>query len=153
MRRVSGCIFQWNEEDLTTLKDAKGSQAALEGVTIRDKEQEWLSKKELALHCRRTTRSPETIQRLLEELIDVYSGEQGRDLLGTPLLDEDKAQEMWDSQKRHVACIQDPPGVSLYTVTGNLKKGSKTLPTFRCARGSTSLESFHLHPNRFISGE
>ncbi|CAM4735070.1 unnamed protein product [Leuciscus chuanchicus] len=43
-----------------------------------------------------------------------------------------------------LACIQDPPGVQLYVQTGTLKKGGHTLPTFRCARGSTSLESFHL---------
>lgn len=44
------------------------------------------------------------------------------------------------------------PGVQLYTVTGHLKKGGVTLPILRCARGSTSLESFHLHIARFIPG-
>lgn len=153
MRRLSGCIFQWDDEDLTALKEAKQTQAAEEGVSIQGREQEWMTKRELALHCRRTTRTPELIRQLLAELMDVYSGEQGRDLLGTPLLDEDKAREVWDSQRRHVVCIQDPPTVSLYVKTGTVKKGSKTLPTYRCARGSTSLESFHLHLNRFIPGK
>ncbi|XP_062605331.1 uncharacterized protein LOC134267127 [Saccostrea cucullata] len=152
MRRLSGCIFQWSEEDLTALKEAKETQAYSAGVTVRGKEQDWLSKKELGLHCRRTTRTPVEISQRIEELIDVFSGEQGRDMLGTPLLDEDKARDVWDSQMRHVGCIQDPPNVSLYTQTGTLRKGTKTLPTYRCARGSTSLESFHLHLNRFIPG-
>ncbi|KAL5019738.1 hypothetical protein ScPMuIL_002636 [Solemya velum] len=73
-------------------------------------------------------------------------------MLGVPLLDKQKAEDMWESQQRHVTCIQDPPGVTLYTHTGALRKGGQTLPTFRCARGSTSLESFHLHLNRFIPG-
>jgi hypothetical protein len=51
-----------------------------------------------------------------------------------------------------VKCIQDPPGIELYTTTGQLKKGRVILPVFRCARGSTSLESFHLHLTRFVPG-
>lgn len=153
MRRLSGCIFYWSEEDLAALKLAKETQAMKEGMTVQGKEQEWLTKKELALHCRRTTRSPVEIRQQINELLEVFSGEQGRDMLGTPLLDADKARDVWESQQRHVDCIQDPPNVSLYTQTGTLKKGTKTLPTYRCARGSTSLESFHLHLNRFIPGE
>ena len=42
--------------------------------------------------------------------------------------------------------------VQLYTMTGNMKKGRVTLPILRCARGSTSLESFHLHLARFVPG-
>ncbi|XP_051953220.1 uncharacterized protein LOC127623061 [Xyrauchen texanus] len=45
-----------------------------------------------------------------------------------------------------------PPGVQLYTQTGSITKGGLTLPVYRCARGSTSLESFHNHLNRFIPG-
>ncbi|KAG7500682.1 hypothetical protein JOB18_025985, partial [Solea senegalensis] len=36
--------------------------------------------------------------------------------------------------------------------TGELTKGGVKLPVYRCARGSTSLESFHLHQCRFIPG-
>lgn len=50
-------------------------------------------------------------------------------------------------------CIQYLPRLSLYNQTRTLKKGTKTLSTYRCARGSTSLESFHLHLNRFIPSE
>ncbi len=37
-------------------------------------------------------------------------------------------------------------------MTGHLTKGGVLLPIVRCARGSTSLESFHLHLARFIPG-
>ncbi len=37
-------------------------------------------------------------------------------------------------------------------MTGHLTKGKVSLPIVRCARGSTSLESFHLHLARFIPG-
>ena len=123
------------------------------GMTVKGRTVEWASFKDLALHCRRTTRPPEKIQRLIKDLLEVYSGQQDRDLLGTLLLDVDRGRDMWDSQKRHAVCIEDPPGVTLYTKTGTLKKGTVVLPTFRCARGSSSLKPSHLHLSRFISGK
>ncbi|KAG5281169.1 hypothetical protein AALO_G00068170 [Alosa alosa] len=60
--------------------------------------------------------------------------------------------QIWEEQKKHLPCIQDPPGVQLYTQTGTLHKGHHSLPTYRCARESTSLQRFHLHINSFIPG-
>eukprot|EP00064_Thunnus_orientalis_P019552 superscaffoldBa00004944_g19675 len=77
---------------------------------------------------------------------------KGNDALGVPLLDPVRMQHIWHVQRRHVKCIQDPPGVALYTETGSITTGGVVLKTFRCARGSTSLESIHCHLNRFIPG-
>ena len=74
------------------------------------------------------------------------------DLAGVPLLHSDKSSAVWEAQKKHLLCIQDPPGVTLYTNIGTLKKIDVTLPVYRCGRGSSSLESFHLHLARFIPG-
>ena len=74
------------------------------------------------------------------------------DSLGVPLIDKKACDQVWQKQKKHVKCILDPPGVELYTPTGTLTKGKITLTTYRCARGSSSLESFHLHLNRFVPG-
>ena len=60
--------------------------------------------------------------------------------------------QVWTDQQRHIPCIQDPESFPLYMKTGTLKKGGVVLSCYRCARGSTSLESFHLHLNRFIPG-
>lgn len=109
-----------------------------------------LTKKELSLHCQRTTRGAEEITRYIQELLEAFTCDQGLDTLGTPLLDKER---IWESQKRHVSCIQDPAGFQLYTQTGTLLKGTVRLPTYRCARGSTSLESFHLHLKNFIPGK
>ncbi|XP_046887325.1 uncharacterized protein LOC124474908 [Hypomesus transpacificus] len=86
------------------------------------------------------------------QLYGPFGGEKGHDTLGIPLLDGSRIQAIWREQRRHLHCIQDPPAVQLYTETGRLTKGSVSLPVYRCARGSTSLESFHLHNNRFIPG-
>lgn len=108
-----------------------------------------LRKSELALHCKRTTRGTRETVDLITQLIQSFEGERGRDTLGVPIINSARMAEILKSQRKHVACIQDPPCVQLYVQTGTLKKGGHTLPTFRCASGSTSLESFHLHLNRF----
>ncbi|MEQ2267365.1 hypothetical protein XENORESO_004990 [Xenotaenia resolanae] len=111
-----------------------------------------ISRKELALHCRRRTRGVEETARRIKELIDEMDSEKGRDTLGVPLLDHERIQQIWKDQQRHAAYIQDPEGFPLYLKTGTLKKGGVELCCYRCARGSTSLDSFHLHLNRFIPG-
>lgn len=88
-------------------------------------------------------------EEMLESLLLSFSS--ATDTLGVPLLKEEMTS-IWEEQKRHIKCLQDPPGVSLYTVTGEIKKGGVSLKTVRCARGSTSLESFHSHITRFIPG-
>jgi len=53
--------------------------------------------------------------------------------------------DIWKVERKHLACIQNPDGLPQYTITGNITKGGMKLPVFRCSRGTTSLESFHLH--------
>lgn len=108
-----------------------------------------VTRKELARHCRRRTRGTEETVQLIEEMLLTLSS--ATDTLGVPLL-RAEIKEIWEEQRHHVSCLQDPPGVSLYTVTGYVLKGGVRLPVLRCARGSTSLESFHLHIARFIPG-
>ena len=95
------------------------------------------------------TRGEEKITQLTEELL--LSLSTATDPLGVPLLKEEMST-VWEEQKRHIKCIQDPSNLQLYTITGHIQKGAVHLPLLRCARGSTSLESFHLHLARFIPG-
>ena len=154
MSRMSQCIFHWSKEDLDLLKNAKRNELLQEEVRNPGEAEviNKITKRELALHCRRKTRGTVETTELLHSLLLTFSGPQGRDTLGVPLLDKDLTWETWESQKIHVACIQDPDDVQLYVQTGSLTKGGIILPIYRCARGSTSLESFHLHLNRFIPG-
>lgn len=154
MSRLSSCIFEWDAGDLTLLRRAKREQLTQQGwpaMTAAELDRH-ISKDELAQHCRRRTRGEETTIRLLDMLIRELMGGKGNDALGVPLLDSVRMQHIWHVQRRHVTCIQDPPDVPLYTETGTINKGGMVLKTYRCARGSTSLESFHCHLNRFIPG-
>ena len=150
MSRLSSCIFEWNKDDVFKLKDAKIKQLyGVDYFNVDDK----LTKEEMALHCRRRTRGAEVTTKMIENLIIKFTGEAGKDSLGVPVLDQERIWLIWETQKRHVVCIQDPPEFQLYTQTGTLKKGGIELPTYRCARGSTSLESFHQHLKTFIPGK
>ena len=153
--RLSQCIFQWSKEDLDLLKSAKRSELQKQGVADPSEEAiiAKITKKELALHCRRKTRGVVDTVAMLYDLLLSFTGPQGCDTTGVPLLENERMWQIWDSQKHHIECIQDPEGVQLYTQTGVITKGDVQLPTYRCARGSTSLESFHLHINRFVPGK
>ena len=108
-----------------------------------------INKSELAKHCHRRTRGVEETVKLMENLL--LSLSPATDTLGVPLFRQEMRQ-IWDEQKVYVACLQDPPSLPLYTITGYITKGGVKLPVLRCARGSTSLESFHLHLVQFIPG-
>ncbi len=154
MSRLSSCIFEWDSGDVAFLRQTKREQLKREGVPgITEKlVDQQITKDELALHCRRRTRGERQMVIMIEQLLNELMGVKGRDYLGVPLLDHERMQNIWKTQKKHVKCIQDEPGVLLYTVTGTTTKEGIVLPNYRCARGSTSLESFHLHLNSFILG-
>ncbi|XP_041836778.1 uncharacterized protein LOC121636980 [Melanotaenia boesemani] len=155
MKQLSHCIFEVDAGDARRLSEAKRSE--LEGkhgmVDLTDAEViQRISREEWRLHCKQRTHGAEETVLLIQDLLDTFGGPAGRDTLDVPLLDALRIQDIWSTQRRHLSCIQDPPGVRLYTETGRLTKGGVSLPIYRCARGSTSLESFHLHLNRFIPG-
>ena len=101
-----------------------------------------ITKEELSHHCRRSTRGAEVTLQLIEALLLQLS--TATDSLGVPVFSEQMIV-IWQEEKKHLKCIQDPAGMTLYTVTGHITKGGVELPVLRCARGTTSLESFHLH--------
>ena len=152
MSRMCQCIFHWSKEDLDLLKKARRNQLLQQDIANPGDADviERITRRELALHCRRKTRGTVETTELLQSLVVTFFGLQECDTLGVPLLDSDQTWETWKLQKMHIACIQDPDDVQLYVQTET--QGGIQLPTYRCARGSTSLESFHLHRNRFIPG-
>ena len=67
-----------------------------------------ITKKELSLHVRRKTRRIQVTTILISNLLEAFSGSQENDTLGVPLLDCDHIWTIWESQQKHIACIQDP---------------------------------------------
>ena len=153
MASLSRCIFEWDQEDLDALYAAKKAELSANGVRNPSREavRNAVGKRELAHHCRRRTRGAEATEALLQSLFDTLGS--ATDVLGVPLFRDEMVSEIWPEQRRHIPCIQDPTEIQLYTITGHTKKGGKSIPLYRCARGTTSLESFHLHLARFIPGK
>ena len=151
MAKLSTCIFEWDAEDYQLLLKAKEEELVAAGVQYPSNAavRKAITSEELARHCRRRTRGADKTTDLLETLL--LSLSSATDTLGNPLLREN-ITEIWMEQKKHIVCIQDPPDIPLYTITGCLRKGRVSLPTYRCARGTTSLESFHSHLVKFIPG-
>ena len=69
MSRLSKCIFKWSSQDLKDLSDAKRSELQQRHLTNPSESDvlRWLTKNELALHCRRQTRGTEETTRLIGE--------------------------------------------------------------------------------------
>ena len=87
-------------------------------------------RQELQRHCRcRTWGTQETVE-AIESLLLAFS--PSTDALGMPLLREEM-KDIWQEQRHHVKCLQDPPLIQLYTETARLVKGGVSLPVFRCA--------------------
>ncbi|XP_070539358.1 uncharacterized protein [Ptychodera flava] len=152
MQRLSSCIFEWSSEDLDRLKAATWAQMVLEkGFNPSDQDvMQRITKKELSIHCRRKTRGVEDTTRLIFQLLKAFDGEQGFDIMGVPLLNKHRIWNIWETQKKHIECIQDPPDFQLYLNSGELHKAGVMLPVYRCARGCTSVESFHNCLQQFI---
>ncbi|KAI2665218.1 Penicillin-binding protein activator LpoB [Labeo rohita] len=108
---LGSCIFEWDVADLSVLRKAKRALLMSQGwPSLADED-------ELALHCRRRTHGKESTILLLEHLFAELLSSKGNDSLGVPLLDRERMEHIWSVQKKHVKCIQDPPGVMLYTET------------------------------------
>jgi len=107
-----------------------------------------ITREELAAHCRQRTRGATESANVIEPLLLALSATTNS--LGMWFFREDM-MEIWAEQERHLPCLQDPPNVSLYTITGYITKGGEHVPVLQCARGTTSLESFHLHLARYTT--
>ena len=148
MGYLSLAISKWDNGDFQRLMEAKRGEMRRAGVSHPSDAavRKALSKEELLRHCWRRTRGVDETTLALEALL--LSLSSATDTLGVPLL-KDEMRVIWKEQQ---PCLQDSPNVELYTIVGHIDKGGVRLPLFRCARGSTSLESFHLHLAMFIPG-
>ncbi|KAI4802791.1 hypothetical protein KUCAC02_006367 [Chaenocephalus aceratus] len=92
-----------------------------------------ISSSELAKHCRRRTRGIEESRALIQDLLK--SMWELTDTSGLRLINPESMARVWEVQQKHLPCIQDPPGVELYTQVGSgLQKGSKVLDVLRYGR-------------------
>lgn len=130
LTRLSRCIFEWDEKDFRFLISAKRAELVKTGIQnpSLSTTKKAITREELARHCHRRTWGAEKTAELIEALLLALTS--ARDTLGVPLLKEEMKQ-IWEEQKSHISCIQDPPNVQLYTNIGHLEKGGVRLP-YQC---------------------
>ncbi|KAG5282919.1 hypothetical protein AALO_G00036170 [Alosa alosa] len=77
MQQLSSAIFEWQEEDAARLQDAKKRTLVAQGMSFPLDAGVWrhVSRKEMALHCRRRTRGAAESERLIDDLLKIF----GRD--------------------------------------------------------------------------
>ena len=153
--KLSSCIFKWDKADIEKLQQAKRAELVKKHPGHNPTHSQVLASitsSELAKHCRRKTQGVEETRALIQQLLD--SMWDLTDTTGLSLINKESMSRVWEVQQKHLPCIQDPTGVQLYINTGSkLEKGDKALDVLRCARGSSSLESFHKHQCCFIPGK
>ncbi|KAJ8333470.1 hypothetical protein SKAU_G00414780 [Synaphobranchus kaupii] len=150
--KLSSCIYEWDQDEICRLKEAKRAELKKKHAGNAPTEVKILaniSSSELANHCRRRTRGVEETQRMIKGLLK--SMWELSNTSGLRLINPESMAPVWDMQQKHLPCIQDPPGVEVYTKLGSgSQKGDKVLDVLRCGRGSSSVESFHRYQCTFI---
>ena len=148
---LSGAIFAYNGDDLDKLVTAL--RAGLPPTDISDDEviKRFAKKDDLQHYVRRVTVGAQESFRLITDLINDLKGPAGKDESGNPLFTAE-IDNVWKRQQRHLECIQDPPGMSLYLDRRKVTRHGVELTHFKCARGSNSIESFHMHLPQMIPG-
>ena len=153
MASLYRCIFEWDQQDLDSLYAAKRQELIANGIKNPSSEavRRAVGKKELALHSRRRTRGAEATENLLDSLLTTMA--PATECWVYPCSGR-RCWARFGQNKRNMSPAYDPPpGIQLYVRVGSSTKGGKSLPVYRCARGTTSLESFHNHLARSIPGE
>lgn len=127
-------MFESDSGDFQCLIEAKGGEMRRAGVSHPSDTviRKALSKEELLRHCRRRTRGVDETTAALEALL--LSLSSATDTLGVPLL-KDEMQMIWEEQKHHIPCLQDPPNVELYTLVTRIEKGGNSSSTFSVCKG------------------
>ncbi|XP_056094648.1 uncharacterized protein LOC130073203 [Rhinichthys klamathensis goyatoka] len=113
MAKLSAWIFVWDEGDVALLREAKmrklEQQQGIRGLTDDHLTSRLTS-------SRRCTHGVEETEQLIVELLEAFK--DARETMGIPLVDQERMDVIWDTQRHHLPCIQDSPGVQLYTQTG-----------------------------------
>ena len=81
LQQLSASIFLWDPEDTARLLNAKRRTLEAQGMTFSSDAGVWrhVSRREMALHCRRRTRGAAATERLTDDLLQTFGGANGRD--------------------------------------------------------------------------
>ena len=145
MSQLSSAIFEWDKEDFEHLTTAKNAEMIAAGIPnpFPSVIQKAISQNEMSRHCRRRTRGVKQTTEAIEHYF--FNGHL------YPWCTSAKGRDQVNLGRAAKACSLRS-GSSGSRAVHNILKGGVMLPVVRCARGSTSLESFHLHLAHLVPG-
>ncbi len=112
-------MFAYNKEDTSVLIKAirSGFPDKLDSLSDDEILSKFVLKDDLWHYVRRVTVGVQEAFARVQHTIDVLKGPAGQDENGVSLFKDDAAiDEVWANQQKHLECIQDPPGMNMYTV-------------------------------------
>ena len=152
---LSAAVFAYNKDDMALLVKAIRAGSATKYSTLSDGEviARCVSKDDLKHFVRRVTVGAHETYTRVQSAIDTLKGPAGLDENGLSLFKDNAAvDEVWAAQQKHLECIQDPPGMNMYTITKHVTRNAVSIPYYTTVRGSNSLEGFHRFLPNMIPG-
>nr|XP_055036624.1 uncharacterized protein LOC129423839 [Misgurnus anguillicaudatus] len=153
---LAGAVLAYNRADLDLLIKAVRAKnpTVFQTVTDENMVRLYVSREQLKHHVRRVTLGAQETFRLVQLAIDELKGPAGLDESGVSLFKSSEAVDgVWEGQQRHLECIQDPPGMSMYRVAHSTNINGVDVPYYKCLRGNNSLEGFHKSLPHMIPGK
>lgn len=151
---LSAALFAYNKDDMSLLvKSTRAGSSTYANLTDEQIIAKFISREDLKHFVRRVTVGAHETFTRVQNALEVLKGRAGKDGMGIALFKDDASvDQVWANQQKHLECLQDPPGMDMYTVTKHVTRNGISLPYYRTVRGSNSLEGFHRFLPSMIPG-
>ncbi|KAI7789391.1 hypothetical protein IRJ41_011903, partial [Triplophysa rosa] len=152
---LSAAVFAYNKDDMALLVQAirAGHPTRYASLTNSQIIEIHVSKSDLSHHVRKITVGAQETCARVQSAIDILKGAAGMDENQVHLFkDAATIDHVWANQQKHLECMQDPPGKSMYTITKYVTRKGVRLPRYSTVRGSNSVEGFHSFLPKMIPG-
>ncbi|XP_055011481.1 uncharacterized protein LOC129409441 isoform X2 [Boleophthalmus pectinirostris] len=152
--KLSSCVFEWDQEDVQRLKEAKREEwkCSHSGhVPTEEQLMATVNPGELKKHCRRRTRGVEEMRRMISRLLE--SVWDLTDTTGLCLVSHDSMRHIWEMQQKQLECFQDPPcwrcnatHMQMYMLEGLSRWNMGGAKEAVAVEGASTLRSFDVRP-------
>ena len=147
-------VFSYNKDDLALLVKSIRAGLPIYLKLISDTEilKNHTKKAQLDAHVRHTTRGVNETYARVQEVIDKFKGSAGMEFNTHLFKDDNIIDEVWAKQCKHLECIQDPPGMNMYSVVKYVNCNGISLPKYKSIRGNCISDKFNLFLQKDIPG-
>jgi len=144
--RLRDAFFLVSKEDVETICALLHEQGLSPEEIDKMKNEDWVF---FLRHCRRAVPAPKELLYRFDRVCSLF-GSLEDSKTNEPLFRAETRKKI-KSLRAHIekGCLSDVPGIPLYYVTG--KDNRSGLPTYRCVRGTNSVEGYHRHLRKLLA--